>query len=64
MFVRMDVWILVEMVAGRIDWLAYLPTYELNEDGKVVPLVGYFWMWPIGTLLTLGGGLIGTKMKH
>lgn len=64
MFVRMDVWILLKMATGGIDWLAYLPTYELSEAGKIVPLVGYFWMWPIGTLLTLGGGLIGSKMKH
>jgi hypothetical protein len=52
------------MATGGINWLAYLPTYELSEPGKIVPLVGYFWMWPIGTLLTLGGGLIGSKMKH
>jgi hypothetical protein len=64
MFVRMDIWILVKMVTGGVDWLAALPTYELNESGKVIPLVGYFWMWPIGTLLTLSGGLIGAKMKH
>jgi Na+/proline symporter len=64
MFVRMDIWILVKMVTGGVDWLAALPTYELNESGKAIPLVGYFWMWPIGTLLTFGGGLIGSKMKH
>lgn len=63
MFVRMDVWVLVAKVTGGVDWLATLPTYTLNEAGNVEPLVGYFWMWPVGTLLTLAGGLIGAKMK-
>ena len=63
MFVRMDVWVLVELVTGGVDWLAALPTYEISE-GRVRPTFGYFWMWPIGTLVTFAGGLIGAKMKH
>lgn len=63
MFVRMDVWVLVEKLTGSITWLAVLPTYQLDETGKLEPLVGYFWMWPVGTLLTLAGGLIGAKLK-
>lgn len=64
MFVRMDVWVLVGKINGGVDWLTVLPMYGFNDAGKVESLVGYFWMWPIGTLLTLGGGLIGAKMKH
>ena len=64
MFVRMDVWVLVEKTVGGVDWLGALPTYELVSPGKVEPLVGYYWMWPIGTFLTFAGGLIGAKMKH
>ena len=63
MFVRMDVWVLVKKVTGGVDWLTTLPTYGFNGAGEVTALVGYFWMWPIGTLLTFGGGLLGAKMK-
>ena len=63
MFIRMDIWILVEMLTGGVDWLGMLPTYELVSPGKVKPLVASMWMWPVGTFLTLAGGLIGSKLK-
>jgi SSS family transporter len=64
MFVRMDIWVLVKTVTGGVDWLTMLPTYGFNEEGKVVQLVGSHWMWPLGTLLTFAGGLLGAKMKQ
>ena len=63
MFIRMDIWILVEMVTGGVDWLTMLPSYGFNDAGKVEPLVASMWMWPVGTLLTFGGGVLGSKMK-
>jgi SSS family solute:Na+ symporter len=62
-FVRMDVWVLVKKMTGGVDWLTMLPTYGFNDAGEVTALLGSHWMWPIGTLLTFGGGLLGVKMK-
>ncbi|MDB4353829.1 hypothetical protein N9Z02_00850 [Akkermansiaceae bacterium] len=62
MFVRLDVWILLGKAGISFDeLLALLPQYELRE-GKLVGLFYSPWMWPIGTFLTLGGGLIGDKI--
>ena len=63
MFLRMDVWILLESKEISIQWLANLPSYDLNEEGKVVPLIASFWMWPLGTLITFFGGQIGARLK-
>ncbi|MEJ6578995.1 MAG: sodium/solute symporter [Akkermansiaceae bacterium] len=61
MFIRMDIWILVAEVAGGVDWLTNLPSYAFNDEGKVVATIGSHWMWPVGTILTLAGGLIGAR---
>ena len=61
MFVRMDVWVLVEKANISIEWLANLPTYTLTEAGKVTPTLSYVWMWPITTILTLGCGLVASQ---
>jgi SSS family transporter len=63
MFIRMDIWVLLDKANGGVDWLGMLPTYELVSPGKVKPLIASMWMWPIGTLITLGCGLLGAKMK-
>jgi len=63
MFVRLDVWILLEKAGWSFDSeLAALPWYELKE-GKLSALFYSPWMWPIGTFLTLGGGLLGALME-
>ncbi len=64
MFLRMDIWVLIDKINGGVDWLVTLPTYGFNDEGKVTALVASEWMWPIGTLLTLGGGLIGARLKE
>ncbi|YCM45227.1 hypothetical protein V2O64_04215 [Verrucomicrobiaceae bacterium 227] len=64
MFIRMDVWVLVDKVNGGVDWLGMLPTYELVKPGEVKPLVASMWMWPVGTFITFFGGLLGARMKN
>ena len=64
MFVRMDVWIVVQQFTRDISWLATLPTYKLAEDGQVVALVGSHWMWPLGAIMTFGGGLVGDYFRR
>lgn len=64
MFIRMDIWVLVAKVTGGVDWLGVLPTYELVEPGVIKPLVASMWMWPVGTILTLAGGLIGARYER
>jgi len=60
-FVRMDLWVLLENAGLSIEWLAYLPTYALDAAGDVKPTLASFWMWPIGTLLTLSSGMLGVR---
>jgi len=64
MFVRTDVWAIVSVWTGGVDWLAALPSYESKgSSGGVTPTMASFWMWPIGTFLTLGCGLMGAKFE-
>jgi len=60
-FVRMDLWVLLKSAGASIEWLAYLPTYALDAAGAVKPTLESSWMWPIGTFLTLLGGLLGAR---
>ncbi len=58
LFVRTDIWVLVEKAGADITWLAQLPTYELTTGGdSVAPTLSYVWMWPLSCLLTLACGL-------
>lgn len=61
-FVRMDIWVILGKFAD-ISWLANLPTYSLTDAGKIQPEVASMWMWPIGTLLTLGCGLLAARLR-
>ena len=63
MFVRMDVWVLVEAGGWSIDWLAHLPTYELTDVGAVRPTVSYVWAWPVTMLITLAFGSLGGRRR-
>jgi len=57
LFLRMDVWTLVEAAGAPIDWLARLPTYELvKETGRPRPLITSEWAWPVTTLITFACG--------
>ena len=57
MFVRMDVWPLLAKTGLDISWLQHLPTYTM-DGGALTPTVGYFWMWPFTTIVTLACGLL------
>lgn len=64
MFARTDVWTIVSFWTGGVDWLAALPTYESKgSSGGIVPTMAPYWLWPIGTFLTLGCGLLGAKFE-
>ena len=64
MFVRTDVWAIVSIWTGGVDWLAALPSYESKgSSGGVIPTMASFWMWPIGTFLTFGCGLLGARFE-
>ncbi|MDP0490022.1 MAG: hypothetical protein Q7Q71_03085 [Verrucomicrobiota bacterium JB023] len=58
-FIRMDLWVLLENVGLSLDWLASLPTYEMNDAGQIKPTVGYFWAWPLTTAITF---FLGTRV--
>jgi len=59
LLIRTDLWVLLH--AAGLDYrnLDFLPFFEASEDGsKLKPLVGYFWAWPITTIITFGFGLL------
>ena len=63
LFMRKDIWILLHSVGMSYEWLGSLPTYVVNtvkdsSEHKLVSTVGYFWAWPLTTLITLGFGLL------
>lgn len=63
MFIRTDVWILMDRAGLNLDqYLALLPTYEMDGD-KLKALIYSPWMWPVGTALTFFGGLIGASLE-
>ena len=63
MFLRMDVWILLEKAGMDIQWLANLPSYYLSESGDIEMFIASHWMWPVGTILTFFGGQIGARVN-
>ena len=67
LFMRMDVWVLVDKAGGNISWLGNLFTYELSDSGKVSPTICYAWIWPLTTIVTFLCGMLipggGKKVK-
>lgn len=65
MLIRTDVWILLNSagVENIYELLVNLPSYKLGDDGGLVALFNSSWMWPIGTILTFMGGLIGASVE-
>jgi solute:Na+ symporter, SSS family len=59
LFMRTDIWLLLHSVGMPYDWLGVLPTYEVSADGTAIASkIGYFWAWPLTTIITLGFGLL------
>jgi len=58
MFMRMDIWVLVEKMGADNSWLASLPTYAMNADGKIVTTIAFPWIWPLTTVITFTCGLL------
>lgn len=57
MFLRIDVWVLWIKMGLPFQWLASLPTLELNAAGDgLLPVFCYAWAWPITTFITFGCG--------
>lgn len=62
LFIRTDVWMLVQAVGIDVSWLAVLPSYDWDAaGGRLVPLIASAWAWPVTTLITFVSGLIFGK---
>ncbi|MGJ8695029.1 MAG: sodium:solute symporter family transporter [Verrucomicrobiaceae bacterium] len=62
MMVRTDIWVIVERAGLDLNgWLSILPSYYL-EGGQLKSSFNSSWMWPIGTILTVAGGLFGGRV--
>jgi SSS family solute:Na+ symporter len=62
LFIRTDIWALVQAAGGDVSWLDALPTY--NWDGKkLVSQVSYVWAWPVTTLITFASGFISWSIS-
>jgi Na+/proline symporter len=68
LFIRTDVWLILDYFGLSFAWLDQLPMYWVEGDtGNQVlkPSVGFFWAWPVTTLVTLACGLlIGSSRKR
>jgi len=62
MFLRADVWILLQAADLDVSWLGSLPTFEYSDNKPKSQFLSH-WMWPIGTLITFLGGQIGARLK-
>ncbi|MFD2255746.1 hypothetical protein ACFSSA_03575 [Luteolibacter algae] len=61
-FVRIDLWVLWIKAGWPFEWLANLPTLELNDGGSgLLPVYCYAWAWPVTTLITFGCGYLLAK---
>ncbi len=58
LFMRMDVWVLVQSAGVDISWLAALPTYRANANGSISPTIFTAWAWPVTALLTLACAML------
>lgn len=65
MLIRTDLWILLNSsgAGSTYELLANLPSFRLGDDGGLVALFNSSWMWPIGTILTFAGGVIGASIE-
>lgn len=67
-FVRLDVWVLVQRAGGDVSWLSCLPTYLPVPDQTggglpVRPALNFVWMWPMTFVLTLVTGLFWPRQR-
>lgn len=64
-FIKLDIWVLLNKAGLDVRWLANLPTYYLDSNPKnllgVKVSLGYFWAWPMTTIITFGCGWLLAK---
>lgn len=59
LFIRTDVWVLLQAAGMNITWLANLPTYDWDEaNSRLIAKVASAWAWPVTTFITLLCGLL------
>lgn len=67
MFIRSDVWVLLHFLGMPYEWLGALPSYEVigqGEDARLETLVGFYWAWPLTTIITVLGGLCWPRRER
>ena len=77
LFIRSDVWVLLHTFELDLfglslgfnmpyEWLAALPMYFVEGQGDTQSLkttVGFYWAWPVTTILTFGLGVLWPKSR-
>lgn len=72
LFIRTDAWVLLHSLGNLpIEWLGKLPMYYVESttlsDGtlqhKLIATVGFFWSWPVTTVLTFALGWFMASAK-
>ena len=78
LFIRSDVWVLLHTFELDLfglslgfnmpyEWLAALPMYFIEGQGDAQSLkttVGFYWAWPVTTILTFGLGVLWPKSRR
>ena len=57
----------LEFIRMPYDWLASLPMYYTEGEGDAISLkttVGFFWAWPVTTLVTFAFGYFWPREKQ
>ncbi len=63
LFIRTDVWVLLQAAGMDIKLLAALPTYDWNPNQeRLVARFSSAWAWPVTTLMTLGSSFLFSRI--
>ncbi|MGE9266701.1 MAG: sodium:solute symporter family transporter, partial [Verrucomicrobiales bacterium] len=63
-FIRLDLWVLLDKAGLDISWLTWLPSYAVADSALgIKATVGYFWAWPVTTLITFLAGWFFAKKE-
>ncbi|NNC89815.1 MAG: hypothetical protein HKN82_15265 [Akkermansiaceae bacterium] len=61
MFIRTDVWVILNYFGMSYEWLGSLWTYDVEGSGDAATLktrVGFYWAWPLTTIITFLSGIL------
>jgi len=62
LFLRTDIWTLLQSARFDVSWLDSLPTYAWDGK-KLAAQISYVWAWPVTTFITFASGFISWSIS-